>query len=98
MSPIPATYSMTTGPLDDDRRSDDVVSTIDELLETAAADVARRGVPACHLAVRRDGEVVASAVWLLLADGTLDVLRPVADVADDLVGAPVGGVAVGAAG
>lgn len=92
------------------------MSTIDELLETAAADVARRGVPACQLAVARDGEVVAfetfgaatnatrfcvfsatkpivaSAVWLLLADGSLDVLRPVANVVDDLVGAPVGGV------
>ena len=77
------------------------MSTIDELLATARADVEEGRIPACQLAVARDGEllafetfgaatnrtrfcifsatkpIVASAVWLLIGDGTLDITRPV---------------------
>ena len=76
---------------------------VDELLSTARADVESGAVPACQLAVARDGEIVAfetfgaatnstrfcvfsatkpivaSAVWLLMADGLLDVTRRVCD-------------------
>jgi len=77
------------------------VSTIAELLESAAADVESGWLPSCQLAVARAGElvafetfgaatpatrfcifsctkpIVASAVWLLIADGVLEVQRPV---------------------
>jgi CubicO group peptidase (beta-lactamase class C family) len=79
------------------------VTTVDELLTRAQRDVDRGWLPACQLAVARDGRVevlatfgdatdetrfcvfsatkplVASAIWLLLADGSLDTGRFVAD-------------------
>ena len=78
------------------------MSAIRDLLDAARADVDSGWLPACQLAVARDGElvvsetfgaadddtrfcifsctkpVVASAVWLLIGDGLLDVNRPVA--------------------
>jgi len=79
------------------------VSDLTALLETAKADVDSGWLPACQLAVARDGEmlafetygdatnttrfgvfsatkpIVASAMWLLIAQGKLDVARPVAE-------------------
>ena len=79
------------------------MSTLAELLASAASDVDSGWVPACQLAVARDGEIVAfetfgaatdrtrfaifsatkpivaSAVWLLIAAGELDVQRRVVD-------------------
>jgi len=79
------------------------VGDIRELLDLARADVESGWLPACQLAVARDGEllafetfgdatndtrffifsctkpIVASAMWLLIGDGLLDVSRPVAD-------------------
>ncbi len=78
------------------------VSDIQELLDTARADVESGWLPSCQLAVARDGElvvfetfgdatndsrylifsctkpIVASAMWLLIGDGLLDVTHPVA--------------------
>ena len=92
------------------------VTTIDELLAAAGAGVERGSVPACQVAVARDGElvafetfgdasnttrfcifsatkpIVASAVWLLLAEGSLDVSRRVADDLPELADAVVGAV------
>jgi len=92
------------------------VATIDELVAAAGADVERGAVPACQVAVARDGDLlafetfgdasdttrfcifsatkpmVASAIWLLLGDGTLDVTRRVADDLPELVHAPIGPV------
>jgi CubicO group peptidase (beta-lactamase class C family) len=77
------------------------VSTIAELLDSAAADVDSGWLPSCQLAVARDCElvafetfgaatpttrycifsctkpIVASAVFLLIGDGLLEVQRPV---------------------
>src|SRR5439155_8111817 len=77
------------------------VSTIAELLDSAAADVESGWLPSCQLAVARDGEllafetfgaatpatrycifsctkpIVASAVWVLIGEGRLDVQCPV---------------------
>ena len=79
------------------------MSAIRELLDTARADVESGWLPACQVAVARDGElvafetfgdadndtrfcifsctkaIVASAMWLLIGDGLLDVTRPVAE-------------------
>jgi CubicO group peptidase (beta-lactamase class C family) len=79
------------------------MTAIDELFRAAKADVESGAVPACQLAVARDGEVVAfdtfgdatdttrfcifsatkpivaSAIWLLFADGRIDVTRRVCD-------------------
>ena len=79
------------------------MSTVAELLESARTDVEAGSVPACQIAVARDGEIVAfetfgdatdetrfaifsatkpivaSAVWLLIGDGLLDVSRPVVE-------------------
>ena len=91
------------------------MTTIDELLAAARAGVERGSVPACQVAVARDGDlvafetfggasnttrfcifsatkpIVASAIWLLLGDGSLDVSRLVArdlpELADTVVGA-----------
>lgn len=92
------------------------MTTVGELLDTARADVERGLVPACQVAVARDGEVVAfetfgdatndtrfcifsatkpivaSAIWLLLGEGHLDVARRVADDLPELAGTPVGSV------
>src|SRR5262245_33262192 len=75
---------------------------IDELLATARRDVDDGWLPACQVAVARDGNllcfetfgdatnetrfnifsatkpIVASAVWLLIGDGLLEIGRPVA--------------------
>jgi len=77
------------------------VTSVEELLDAARADVDRGWIPSCQLAVARDGEVVAfetfgdatddtrycifsctkpivaSAVWLLIGEGGLDVQRPI---------------------
>jgi len=79
------------------------VSSLDELLSTAKESVDSGWLPACQLAVARDGElvafetfgaadddtrfcifsatkpIVASAVWHLIADGSLDVRKRVVD-------------------
>ena len=79
------------------------MTSVDELLTTAQSDVESGEVPACQVAVARDGEIVAfetfgdatdttrfcifsatkpfvaSAIWLLMADGLVDVSRPVCD-------------------
>jgi CubicO group peptidase (beta-lactamase class C family) len=79
------------------------MTTIDELLATANADVENGWLPSCQLAVARNGElvafetfgdasadsrycifsatkpIVASAVWLLIGEGKLDVSRRVVD-------------------
>ena len=79
------------------------MTTVDELLTAAKSDVESGEVPACQVAVGRDGEIVAfetfgdaadttrfcifsatkpivaSAIWLLIADGLIDVSRPVGD-------------------
>ncbi|MFO7592237.1 MAG: serine hydrolase domain-containing protein [Acidimicrobiia bacterium] len=92
------------------------MTTIDELVAAAAADVERASVAACQIAVARDGDlvafetfgdasnatrfcifsatkpIVASAIWLLLGDGSLDVDRPIADDLPELAGTPVGSV------
>lgn len=92
------------------------MTTIDDLLAAARAGVERGSVPACQLAVARDGQLVAfetfgaandstrfcifsatkplvaSAVWLLLGDGSLDVSQPVRDTLPELADAPVGTV------
>ncbi len=78
------------------------------LVELARRDVERGRLPACQLAVARDGDlvmfetfgdatnesrfhvfsatkpIVASAVWLLIGDGVLDVDRPVGDYLPEL--------------
>ena len=75
----------------------------DELFDAARADVESGAVPACQIAVARDGElvafetfgnatnstrfcifsatkpVVASAIWLLMADGLIDVTERVCE-------------------
>ncbi|HEU5300931.1 MAG TPA: serine hydrolase domain-containing protein [Acidimicrobiia bacterium] len=92
------------------------MTTIDELVAAAGADVERGAVPACQVAAARDGDllafetfgdasdttrfcifsatkpIVASAIWLLLGDGSLDVDRPIADDLPELAGTPVGWV------
>ena len=92
------------------------MTTIDELLAATAAGVEQGSVPACQVAVARDGEIVAfetfgdasnttrfcifsaakpivaSAIWLLLGDGSLDVSRPVAHDLPELADAVVGAV------
>ena len=79
------------------------MSSIDELMDLARADVDSGRLPACQVAVARHGElvafetygaatddtrfcvfsatkpIVASAIWLLLGDGRLDLQRPVAE-------------------
>jgi CubicO group peptidase (beta-lactamase class C family) len=79
------------------------VGSVGELLGRAEHDVATGWLPACQLAVAKDGELVAfetfggatndtrfcmfscikplvaSAVWLLIGDGALDVSRSVGD-------------------
>lgn len=94
------------------------MTTIDALFDAAGATVERGSVPACQLAVARDGELVAfdtfgdasdstrfcvfsatkplvaSAVWLLLADGSLDVAHRVDDHLDELAGSPIGTVTI----
>jgi CubicO group peptidase (beta-lactamase class C family) len=78
------------------------MSTVDELLNAARADVDSGAIPACQLAVARNGvievfetfgaanndsrffvfsatkPIVASAAWLLMGEGLLDVTLPVA--------------------
>jgi len=78
------------------------MSSIEELLALARTDVDNGRLPACQLAVARDGEllsfetfgaatnatrfcvfsatkpIVASAIWLLLGDGRLELAAPVA--------------------
>src|SRR5690348_17174533 len=80
-----------------------VDGALGQLLEAARRDVDRGRVPACQLAVARDGEllafetfgdatndtrfaifsatkpIVASAVWVLLGEGKLELARPVRD-------------------
>ena len=87
------------------------MTTVDELFAAAAADVATGEVPACQVAVARDGQVVAfetfgdatdetrfcifsatkpivsSVVWMLIADGLLDVARPVREYVPELADA-----------
>ena len=82
----------------------------EELLAAASHDVDRGRVPACQLAVARDGQlvlfetlgkatdttrfcvfsctkaIVSSAVWLLLAEGSLDLSAPVTDYVPELFG------------
>ena len=77
--------------------------SIDELLNAARANVESGAVPACQIAVARDGElvafetfgaatnatrfcifsatkpIVASAIWLLMADGLIDVTERVCE-------------------
>ncbi len=84
------------------------VSSLNDLLATARADVDRGWLPSCQLAVARAGElvafetfgaatndtrycifsctkpIVASAVWLLIGDGLVDVTRPVAAYVPEL--------------
>ena len=79
------------------------MTTVDELMAAARADVERGWLPACQVAVGKDGDIVAfetfgaaddatrfcvfsatkpfvaSAVWILIQEGRLDVSRPVAD-------------------
>ncbi|HEY2430816.1 MAG TPA: serine hydrolase domain-containing protein [Acidimicrobiales bacterium] len=79
------------------------MTTPAELVALARRDIDKGRLPACQLAVARDGElvlfetlgdataatrfcafsavkpVVASAVWLMIGDGLLDVSRPVGD-------------------
>jgi CubicO group peptidase (beta-lactamase class C family) len=79
------------------------VTTVDELMAAARADVESGWLPACQVAVGKDGDIVAfetfgaaddatrfcvfsatkpfvaSAVWILIQEGRLDVSRPVAD-------------------
>ncbi len=79
------------------------MTAIDQLLSAARADVESGSVPACQLAVARDGDIVAfetfgaardttrfcvfsatkpivaSAIWLLIADGRIDVDRRVCE-------------------
>ena len=79
------------------------MTSVDELLSAARAKVESGAVPACQIAVARDGEIVAfdtfgdatdttrfcifsatkpivaSAIWLLIADGLIDVTRRVCD-------------------
>jgi len=79
------------------------MTSASELVDLARRDVDKGRLPACQLAVARDGElvlfetlgdagdrtrfcsfsaikpVVASAVWLLIGDGLVDVQRPVAE-------------------
>jgi CubicO group peptidase (beta-lactamase class C family) len=81
---------------------------VDELLDAARADVDAGTVPACQVAVARDGEVVAfetfgaatnrtrfcifsatkpivaSAIWPLIADGSVDIARPVCEYVPEL--------------
>lgn len=78
------------------------MTSIDELLATARADVDNGWLPSCQLAVAYDGKlirsatfgdasddtrycvfsatkpIVASAVWLLIGEGLLDITQPVA--------------------
>jgi len=92
------------------------MSTIDQLVDAASACVDRGSVPACQLAVARDGELLtfetfgdatdstrfcifsatkplmASAVWLLLGEGSLAVAQPVREILPELADAPVGAV------
>ena len=84
------------------------MTTLAELLESAAADVESGWLPSCQLAVARDGAllafetfgaataatrycifsctkpIVASAVWLLIGDGLVDVRRPVGAYVSEL--------------
>ena len=84
------------------------MSTIAELLDSAAADVESGWLPSCQLAAAHAGEliafetfgaatpatrygifsctkpIVASAVWLLIGEGLLDVQRPVAAYVPEL--------------
>ena len=79
------------------------MSSVDELMAAARADVESGWLPACQVAVGKDGDIVAfetfgaaddatrfcvfsatkpfvaSAVWILIQEGRLDVSRPVAD-------------------
>ncbi len=79
------------------------MSSIDELMTAAQTDVDKGRMPACQVAVGRDGQIVgfetfgdaapttrfaifsatkplvAAAIWHWIADGTLDVARPVCE-------------------
>jgi CubicO group peptidase (beta-lactamase class C family) len=79
------------------------VSSVAELMAAARADVESGWLPACQVAVGKDGDIVAfetfgaaddatrfcvfsatkpfvaSAVWILIQEGRVDVSRPVAD-------------------
>ena len=78
------------------------------LLDLARRDIERGRLPACQVAIARDGEliafesfgeadgetrfhafsatkpIVASAIWLLIGDGLLDVSRPVCEYVPEL--------------
>jgi len=84
------------------------VAQLSDLLRRAEKDVVKGWLPACQLAVAKDGElvvfetfgdatddtrfcmfscikpVVASAVWLLIGEGSLDICRPVGEYVPEL--------------
>jgi CubicO group peptidase (beta-lactamase class C family) len=83
-------------------------TAVTALLDLARRDIERGRLPACQVAIARDGEliafesfgeadgetrfhafsatkpIVASAIWLLIGDGLLDVSRPVCEYVPEL--------------
>jgi CubicO group peptidase (beta-lactamase class C family) len=115
---MPHQFPLVVWRLCGDPAYDPAVSTVEELLDAARADVESGWLPSCQLAVARDGElvvfetfgdatpatrycvfsctkaIVASAVWLLIGDGLLDVSQPVTAYVPEFAGNGKGAVTV----